>query len=166
MSQIITISNEIAHVILDANRLVSNVRCISEHRYQSDFAVNGQHPYLYENPDIANHVSGTTYLDVSRQLMKAILHIYYAVPMDSRFTLQKISIEFFLWGRIGTTLSAVVSVKHPAGKKSAYGHYKFRIEFLDQGQLLGLLICDATALSAEMESKLMSRQFSARNAQQ
>jgi hypothetical protein len=163
VSETFAITNELAHVTYEENRFVREVTCVGENRYQSDFVISGTHRYLYENPEIASHVSGTTFFEVSRQLMKAVGHIYYSVPLNSRFTLQKVSIDFVQWGRIGSTISAMICVRPPLGKKSIYGHYNFQIDYVDSGQLLGRFIVDATALSSSAEKRLISKQFSDRS---
>lgn len=162
LSATVAITNDLAHVIHEENRFVTEITCVGENRYQSDFIISGTHRYLYENPEIASHVSGTTFFEVSRQLMKAVGHIYYTVPLNSRFTLQKVSIEFVQWGRIGSTISAMISVRPPIGKTIIYGHYEFQIDYVDAGQLLGRFIVDATALSSGAEKRLISKQFSDR----
>jgi hypothetical protein len=87
---------------LDGCRLlVDNVTaCAEPHTYRSVFTVDGTHPYLYENPAIAN---------MGRQLLKAISHIYYDIPMDSRFALHGIDIEFLRWARIAVDIELVLA---------------------------------------------------------
>jgi hypothetical protein len=101
MSTTHPITPALAHVSSVANLLVDNVTaCAEPHTYRSVFAVDGTHPYLYENPAIAN---------MGRQLLKAISHIYYDIPMDSRFALHGIDIEFLRWARIAVDIELVLA---------------------------------------------------------
>ena len=109
-----TITKELAHVMHDENLFVHHVARGGAHEYVSAFVIDGDHPYLYENPAIANHVSGTTFIDVSRQLLKAICHIYYDVPVTSRFILRDIQVSFLLWAKIGVPIDVRVSVQPPS----------------------------------------------------
>jgi len=72
------ITKELAHVVREENLFVHQVRPTGvPGQYESEFTVDGAHPYLYENQAIANHVSGTSFLDTSRQLLKAICHHFW-----------------------------------------------------------------------------------------
>src|SRR6185503_17608829 len=107
-----------AHVTCDANLLVRNVQALAgAHTYRSVFAIDGTHPYLYENPAIANHVSGTTFVDMGRQLLKAISHLYYDSPMDSRFVLHNIDLEFLRWAKLGVELEVTVVAEVGAARR-------------------------------------------------
>src|SRR5690349_2017885 len=109
----------LAHVASGANLLVRNVQaCAEEHTYRSVLAVDGAHPYLYENPAIANHVSGTTFIDMGRQLLKAITHIYYDAPIDSRFALHNIDIEFVRWTKLGVDIEVTVTAEVTAARRA------------------------------------------------
>src|SRR4051794_29755745 len=109
------ITPELAHVSCEANLLTRNVQAGDEpHTYRSVFVVDGKHPYLYENPAIANHVSGTTFVDLGRQLLKAISHLYYDAPITSRFVLHTIDMEFLRWAKLGVDIHVKVVVEMPA----------------------------------------------------
>ena len=82
------------------------------------FAIDGTHPYLYENPAIANHVSGTTFIDMGRQLLKAISHLYYDAPIDSRFVLHNVDIEFLRWAKLGVDIEVTVTVEMAAARRA------------------------------------------------
>src|SRR5262249_14469454 len=82
------ITKALAHVVKDENLFVHEVVKVGSDKFESEFIVDGAHPYLYENAVIANHVSGTTFLDTSRQLLKAITHLFYAVPLANRFVIR------------------------------------------------------------------------------
>lgn len=155
---IMEISNKIAHVVNDENRFVSEVEQISVGIFESHFMISGDHPYLYENPEIGTHVSGTTFFEVSRQLMKAIGHLYYKVPIDSRFTLQKVEIEFNRWAQLKQLLKARIEVSRPNDVKP-YGEYYFKISYYESSILLGVFSVAALALSSNAEKRLMRRQI-------
>ena len=113
-----TITPALAHVSCDENLLVRNVRAAAEpHTYRSWLIIDGTHPYLYENPAIANHVSGTTFIDMGRQLLKAITHLYYGTPLDSRFVLHNVDIEFLRWAKLGVAIEVTVSAEVPEARR-------------------------------------------------
>jgi hypothetical protein len=156
------ITPALAHVSCEANLLVNNVQAIAgEHTYRSVFVVDGTHPYLYENPAIANHVSGTTFIDMGRQLLKAISHLYYAVPMDSRFVLQGIDIQFARWARLETPieLTVTLSAANEPRRTDAPRTWKATLEWTQDGHFVAGAKSSFTTLSAELEAKLMARQY-------
>lgn len=155
------ITPALAHVTCDANLLVRSVRAgAGEHTYQSVFSVDGTHPYLYENPAIANHVSGTTFVDMGRQLLKAITHLYYDAPIDSRFVLHTIDIEFLRWAKLAVDIEATVSVemaatRRPDSARTCHAALAWRQE----GHPVARARARFTMLSAAMEARLMGRQY-------
>ena len=102
------ITKEYAHVVGDENLFVHKVARLAPHKFESEFTIDGTHAYLYENPAIANHVSGTTFLDTSRQLLKAITHLFYDVPLTNRFVIRSVSMDFTRWAKMGVPILAVV----------------------------------------------------------
>lgn len=161
MSTIHTITPALAHVGRDANLLVRNVRAADEpHTYHSTFAVDGDHPYLYENPAIANHVSGTTFVDMGRQLLKAISHLYYDTPIDSRFVLHTIDIEFARWAKLGVDIEVTVVVDISAARRGdAPRTCKATLEWRQEGHVVSRGRASFTCFSAALEAKLMARQY-------
>lgn len=155
------ITPALAHVSSVDNLLVDNVTaCAEPHTYRSVFAVSGTHPYLYENPAIANHVSGTTFIDMGRQLLKAVSHIYYDIPMDSRFALHGIEIEFLRWARLGVDIEITLTVEwSPARRADAPRNCKVSLVWQQGGQPIARARSSFTTMSAALEAKLMTRQF-------
>lgn len=155
------ITPALAHVSCDANLLVRNVRaCTEEHTYQSVFSIEGDHPYLYENPAIANHVSGTTFVDMGRQLLKAISHLYYGAPLDSRFVLHSIDLEFLRWARLGTDIEVTVTAEMAEGRRSDSARScTATLVWKQDGHLVAQARSRFTLLSAALEAKLMARQY-------
>ena len=156
-----TITPALAHVSCDANLLVRNVRAdAEEHTYRSVFAIDGTHPYLYENPAIANHVSGTTFVDMGRQLLKAISHLYYGAPIDSRFVLHNIDLEFLRWAKLGVDIEVTVTVELPAGRRGDAARTCIAgLAWRQEGHLIAQARSRFTLFSAALEAKLMSRQY-------
>jgi hypothetical protein len=161
MSTIHTITPALAHVGRDANLLVRNVRAGADaHTYHSTFVVDGDHPYLYENPAIANHVSGTTFIDMGRQLLKAISHLYYGTPIDSRFVLHGIDIEFARWAKLGVEIAVTVGVELSTARRGdAPRTCKAALEWRQEGHLIAHGKASFTSFSAALEAKLMTRQY-------
>jgi hypothetical protein len=162
MSTIIhLITPTLAHVTCDANLLVRNVEALAEeHTYRSVFAVDGAHPYLYENPAIANHVSGTTFVDMGRQLLKAISHLYYDAPIDSRFVLHTIDLEFLRWAKLGVDIEVTVTVEVVAARRAdAPRTYCTALVWRQEGHLVAKATSRFTLFSAALEAKLMARQY-------
>lgn len=155
------ITPALAHVGSAANLLVHSVEAGDEpHTYHSTFAVAGDHPYLYENPAIANHVSGTTFVDMGRQLLKAVSHLYYDTPLDSRFVLHGIDIEFLRWARLATDIVATITVDMGAARRrEAPRVCKATLEWRQDGHLVARARASFTTLSAALEAKLMARQL-------
>jgi hypothetical protein len=89
--------------------------------------------------------------------MKAIGHLYYKVPIDSRFTLQKVEIEFKRWAQLKKLLKAKIEVSRPNHEKP-YGEYYFKISYYESNILLGVFSVSALALSSNAEKRLMKRQ--------
>jgi hypothetical protein len=152
----------LAHVASGTNLLVRNVRaCAEEHTYRSVLTIDGTHPYLYENPAIANHVSGTTFIDMGRQLLKAITHIYYDAPIDSRFALQTIDIEFLRWTKLDVDIEVTVTVEAAAARRADSPRgYTAIIQWRQEGQPVARARSSFTLMSAALEARLMSRQYS------
>jgi hypothetical protein len=155
------ITPALAHVTCDENLLVRNVEaCAEPHTYRSVAAIDGKHPYLYENPAIANHVSGTTFVDMGRQLLKAITHLHYDAPIDSRFVLHTINLEFLRWAKIGVDIELVVSVEVPETRRaSAPRTCTAKLVWRQEGHLIARATSSFTMFSAALEAKLMSRQY-------
>jgi len=155
------ITPALAHVSCDANLLVRSVRaCAEEHTYRSVFAIDGSHPYLYENPAIANHVSGTTFVDMGRQLLKAIAHLYYGTPLDNRFVLHGFDIEFLRWAKLGVAIEVTVSADVPDARRAdAPRACAAAIEWRQEGHLVARARSRFTTFSAALEAKLMTRQY-------
>jgi hypothetical protein len=156
-----SITPALAHVGCVANLLVTNVqRWAAADTYRSTFTVDGAHPYLYENPAIANHVSGTTFIDMGRQLLKAIAHLYYATPLDARFVLHGIDIEFTRWARLGVEIECIATAEMTAARRAdAPRTCQATFEWRQDGHLLARARSSFTTLSAALEAKLMARQF-------
>ncbi len=156
------ITPALAHVSADANLLVRNVQAAAEpHTYRSVFTVDGAHPYLYENPAIANHVSGTTFIDMGRQLLKAISHLYYDAPIDSRFALHNIDIEFLRWTKIGVPVEVTVTAEMDAARPSDASRTTCHatLTWRQEGNDVARARSRFTLLSAALEAKLMGRQY-------
>jgi A-factor biosynthesis hotdog domain len=156
-----TITCALAHVVRDENLLVRQVWFTGEpHVFGSRFLVSGQHPYLYENPAIANHVSGTTFVDLGRQLLKAIGHLYYRIPLDSRFVLHAINMECQRWVKLDTPIDVRVALAADrAGRRDARQSFTARLAFSQEGHPVVEATARFTSLSAALEAKLMARQY-------
>jgi hypothetical protein len=161
MSTTHPITPALAHVSCTANLLVDNVTAGAEpHSYRSVFTVDGTHPYLYENPAIANHVSGTTFIDMGRQLLKAVSHIYYDTAMDSRFVLHGIDIEFLRWARLAVAIELTITVEmSPVRRADAPRNCQCTFVWQQDGHLVARARSSFTTMSAALEAKLMARQF-------
>jgi hypothetical protein len=153
------ISKKQAHVVFDQNQFVHELAKVADNVFVSDFIIDGKHAYLYENPEIANHVSGTTFFETSRQLMKATGHLFYDVPLDSRFLLKDLAIAFERWGQIGFPVTAKITVTPPQRSENYAGTYIFVLEYLQNGKRLGVFDVTASAMPGKVEDRLMARQF-------
>jgi hypothetical protein len=162
MSAIVhTITPALAHVGCEENLLVRSVEAgAEEHTYRSVFSIDGAHPYLYENPAIANHVSGTTFIDMGRQLLKAISHLHYDAPMDSRFALHAIDIEFLRWTKLDVDVEVTVTVEMPEARRAdAPRACLATLVWRQEGREVARARSRFTILSAALEAKLMARQY-------
>ena len=161
MTTLHPISPELAHVGCAANLLVRSVQAYDHpHTYVSRFIVDGTHPYLYENPAIANHVSGTTFVDMGRQLLKAISHIYYDAPLSCRFVLHNINIDFVRWARIGVELELTVTAEMAAARRQDSPRTcRSTLVWRQDGHLVARADASFTSMSAALEAKLMARQY-------
>ena len=153
------ITKKLAHVVHDQNQFVYSLLKIAENIYESSFIVDGKHPYLYENPEIANHVSGTTFFETSRQLMKALGHLFYEVPVDSRFLLKDMIIKFDRWGQLGVPIIVRIVVTPPQRSENYAGTYIFSLTYVQDGKDLGVFDVTASAMPGKVEDRLMARQF-------
>jgi hypothetical protein len=156
-----TITPALAHVTTNANLLVRSVQaCAEEHTYRSVFAIDGAHPYLYENPAIANHVSGTTFIDMGRQLLKAISHLYYDAPIDSRFALHAIDIEFLRWTKLDVDVEVTVTAGVAETRRAdAPRACTASLAWQQEGQPVARASARFTILPAALEARLMARQY-------
>lgn len=155
------ITPALAHVSSYANLLVRNVQaCADEHTYRSVFAIDGTHPYLYENPAIANHVSGTTFIDMGRQLLKAISHLYYDAPIDSRFVLHTLDIEFLRWAKLAVDIEVTVTAEMAEARRADSPRTCLAtLVWRQEGHLVARARSRFTLFSAALEAKLMTRQY-------
>ena len=156
-----TITCELAHVVRDDNLLVRLVWFTGEpHVFGGRFIVAGQHPYLYENPAIANHVSGTTFVDVGRQLLKAIGHLYYQIPLENRFVMHAINMECLRWVKLDLPVDVRATLDADRGaRRDARQSFTARLAFSQEGHRVVDATARFTSLSAALESKLMTRQY-------
>lgn len=159
--QIHEITPALAHVVHRENLLVQKVWASGTPGvFHSEFVVDGTHPYLYENSGIANHVSGTTFIDVGRQLLKSISHLFYGVPLESRFVLHDVRCEFMRWAKLGVPIRIQTTLEGGEGK-SPKARRTFRVESVleQEGIVVGKLLSSFTTLSMELEERLMTRQY-------
>lgn len=156
------ISTALAHVRNEKNLFVRKVwETGKTDEYCTELCADGTHPYLYENPAIANHVSGTTVIDATRQTLKAISHLYYNVPLDSRFILQSFQLDFMRWMKLNVLVYILVSVETTPPKRPG-GRQKFNLKgtYIQENRVVGKFQSIFTSLSKELEEKLMSSQYS------
>lgn len=155
------ITKEYAHVVSDENLFVHEVVRLAPDKFESKFVVDGTHTYLYENPAIANHVSGTTFLDTSRQLLKAITHLFYAVPLTNRFVIRSVNMDFTRWAKMGVPILAVVEPTTVC--KTILGYpcltVSGEIAWHQEGRKIGSTTGKFMTLPPELEDQLMGRQY-------
>lgn len=158
---VLEITKELAHVIHDENLFVDRIRKIADNQFETEFTIDGRHPYLYENEAISNHVSGTSFLEVTRQLCKALSHLYYGVPIDSRFALNNVSLEFSRWAKCGVPLYMHISVtaNQSASGSSSSSSFEVTLTNSQEGHQLGLIDFCFSTFSQEVEHRLMSRLY-------
>lgn len=156
-----TITPALAHVTSEANLLVRSVRPLeAADTFRSVFVIDGTHPYLYENPAIANHVSGTTFVDMGRQMLKAITHLFYGAAIDSRFVLHGIDLSFARWAKLGVEIEATVEVQADAANRpEALRRYTATLTWAQEGRPVARAVSTFSTLSAELEARLMGRQY-------
>ena len=156
------ITNQLAHVMQNENLFVSEVhKTGSENQFASTFIIDGRHPYLYENPAIANHVSGTTFLDVSRQLLKAVTHLFYAVPVTNRFVIRSAHMDFGRWTKLNVPIEVVVDLTPERTKIRGQEciNYAVRVSFYQEGRLTGSITGQFSTFPQAIEDLLMERQY-------
>ena len=155
------ITPALVHVTCETNLLVREVEAAPEpHSYRSVFVIDGTHPYLYENPAIANHVSGTNFVDMGRQLLKAITHLFYGSPVDSRFVLHKIDLDFFRWAKLGVDIEVNVCIEvDEARRADAPRGYRAALGWTQEGHRIAAARSSFTTFSAAVEARLMERQY-------
>jgi len=156
------ITKQLAHVMSDENLLVREVeQTENKNQFVSKFTIDGQHPYLYENPAIANHVSGTTFLDVGRQMLKAVTHLFYAVPVEHRFVLRTAEMDFGRWAKLNVPIEVVADLSPQVTKLRGQEciNYTAQLYFYQEGRLTGTISGKFSTLPHEIEDLLMSRQY-------
>jgi acyl-CoA thioesterase FadM len=151
----------LAHVVNEENLLIRCVWATSEPNvFGSRFNVSGTHPYLYENAAIANHVTGTTFIDVGRQLLKSIAHLYYDIPLDIRFILHGIDVKYLRWVKLGVEVSVRVKVSMDDRPRAEARHScDVDMSFTQEGRPVVSARTSFTTLSKQLEDKLMARQY-------
>jgi acyl-CoA thioesterase FadM len=155
------IDRALAHVVNDENLLIHCVWATPEPDvFGSRFNVSGTHPYLYENAAIANHVTGTTFVDVGRQLLKSVAHLYYDVPLDVRFILHGIDIKYLRWVKLGVDINVRVKVFMDDRPRCELRHTcDVELSFAQEGRQVVEAKTSFTTLSKHLEDKLMARQY-------
>lgn len=156
-----TINCALAHVTCEENLLVHQVQAADKpHVFHSEMLIDGTHPYLYENAAIANHVSGTTFIDAGRQLLKAISHLYYGIPIDCRFVLHGINIEFLRWAKLQVPIRIEVTFHMNELKQAnARLHCSTELFYYQENHLISRATSSFTTFTKELEDKLMARQY-------
>lgn len=156
-----SITPALAHVTCEQNLLVREVAETEQaHHFRSVFQVDGTHPYLYENPAIANHVSGTTFVDMGRQMLKAITHLFYGSPLNSRFVLHNINLEFLRWAQLGVDILCEVSLEVDEVRRlDAPRTYRAAFLWTQEGHPVARAQSSFTTFSAAVEARLMARQL-------
>lgn len=155
------IDKKLAHIIQDENLFVDRIRKLDETHYESEFLIEGNHPYLYENFAISNHVSGTSFLDVMRQLCKAMSHIYFQVPLECRFVMQNTQMDFFGWTKCSVPIYILLEVSVERRLLGGFMSPTFEVKssYSQEGYELGTINVKFSAFSPEVEEKLMKRQY-------
>lgn len=156
------ITKQLAHVIRDENLFVRSVNHTEvPDQYVSEFTVDGTHSYLYENPAIANHVSGTSFLDTTRQLLKAVSHLFYDVPVASRFVIRTVNMDFGRWAKTNVPIRAIADVKSRAANVSGHRCLTFtgQVRYFQEGRQIGAATGQFMAIPLEIEELLMGRQY-------
>jgi len=155
------ITGEYAHVMREENQFVHEVTQIAKDQFKSGFTVDGAHPYLYENPAIANHVSGTTFLDMSRQLLKAVTHFFYSAPVSNRFVIRSVNMDFTRWAKLNVPIEAITDLTPEP--KILFGHacltFQAHITLYQEGWEIGTMSGEFTTFPLEVEDRLMGRQY-------
>lgn len=156
-----TITKQLAHIVKDENLFIDRIRKICDDRFELEFTIQGDHSYLYENSAISNHVSGTTFLDVTRQLCKAMSHIYYDVPTNCRFVMQNTQMDFFGWTKCAIPIYILLDVSVERRLLGGFMSPTFEVKlcYSQEGYELGTINVKFSAFSHEIEEKLMSRQY-------
>jgi hypothetical protein len=159
--QLETITKQLAHIVNDENMFVDIIINIDENIYESEFIIAGDHPYLYENSAISNHVYGTSLLDVTRQLCKAMSHIYYDVPINCRFVMQNTQMDFFGWTKCSVPIYILLDVSVERRLLGGFMSptFEVKLSYSQEGYELGTINVKFSAFSHEIEEKLMSRQY-------
>ena len=98
---------------------------------------------------------------MGRQLLKAISHLYYGAPIESRFILHSINMEFVRWAQLRVDIEVLVTAEMPSQLKRADAPRVCgaALEWRQVGHQVAHARAKFTLLSAAMESKLMSRQY-------
>lgn len=156
------ITKELAHVIQDENHFAVEVRSTgAPNQFESEFTVGGTHPYLYENQSLANHVSGTSFLDTGRQLFKAICHLFYDVPIDNRFVIRSVNMNFTRWAKLKVPIRALIDCQTETttvrGKNCLT--VSAQVTFFQEGREIGTSTGHFTTFPLEIENFLMQRQY-------
>ena len=161
-SDIKLVDRALAHVVNEENLLIRSVWALPEpDNFASRFSVSGTHPYLYENAAIANHVTGTTFVDVGRQLLKAIAHLYYDLPLDVRFVLHGIDVKYLRWVKLGVDIEVQIKVTIDHRPRSEVRHTcDVDMSFTQEGRRVVEAKTSFTTLSRQLEDKLMMKQYS------
>jgi hypothetical protein len=155
------ITKELAHIVNDENLFVDRIRKIDERAFETEFSVQGDHPYLYENSAISNHVSGTSLLDITRQVCKAMSHIYFGVPISCRFVMQNTHMEFNGWTKCAVPVYMLLNVDVERRLLGGFMSPTFDVTltYFQEGHELGVIKVKFSAFSHDIEEKLMSRQY-------
>jgi hypothetical protein len=156
------VTKELAHVMRDENLFIHEVHPTDvPGQFISELTIDGKHPYLYENLAIANHVSGTTIMEASRQMLKAMSHLFYDVPVQYRFTMRKLHMDFSRWAKLSVPVQMVLDAQTRAstvrGKPCLTFHGQ--MTYYQEGRMIGIMTGVFTAFDREVEDFLMNRQF-------
>ena len=76
-----------------------------------------------------------------RQLLKAITHLYYGVPLENRFVIRTANMDFGRWAKLDVPIEVELELTHETTqlRGQACLNYTARARFHQEGRLTGTM---------------------------
>jgi hypothetical protein len=139
------------------NVFIARVEAVAgrQDEHLAELAIDAAHPYHFEHAQ--DHVPGMMLIEAGRQLAMAIAHLFYAVPFQTVFVLDEMSINFKRFAELRTPVFVHARVADKQVRREQLAAMSCGGEFLQDGEVLGTMSGRWTMFDAALMERLRRR---------